>query len=48
VQADLGAALAAGKLRLPLDKVFPLDAAEAAQRRMRADEHFGKILLAAA
>jgi NADPH2:quinone reductase len=47
VQADLGAALAAGKLRLPLDKVFPLNEAEAAQRRMRADEHFGKILLAA-
>lgn len=46
VQADLGPALEAGKLALPVDKVFPLDQAEAAHQRMRADQHFGKILLA--
>jgi NADPH2:quinone reductase len=45
VRADLWPALEAGKLRLPVDKVFALDEAEAAQRRMRANEHFGKILL---
>ena len=43
--ADLWPALAAGKLRLPVDKVYSLDEAEAAHRRMRANEHFGKILL---
>ncbi len=45
VQADLGPALEAGKLRLPVDKVFPLGEAEAAHQRMRANQHFGKILL---
>jgi NADPH2:quinone reductase len=45
VQADLWPALEAGQLALPIDKVFPLEEAEAAQRRMRANEHFGKILL---
>jgi len=44
-RADLWPALEAGKLRLPVDRVFPLAEAESAQRRMRADEHFGKILL---
>jgi NADPH2:quinone reductase len=34
-----------GKLSLPVDRVFPLAQAEAAQARMRANEHFGKILL---
>lgn len=47
VQADLGPALEAGKLSLPVDKVFPLEEAEAAHTRMRANEHFGKILLKA-
>ena len=45
VESELSAALEAGKLSLPVDKVFALDEAEAAQRRMRANEHFGKILL---
>jgi NADPH2:quinone reductase len=45
VQADLWPALEAGKLSLPVDKVFPLEEAEAAHARMRADEHFGKILI---
>jgi NADPH2:quinone reductase len=44
-RADLWPGLEAGKLRLPVDRVFPLAEAEAAQQRMRADEHFGKILL---
>lgn len=45
MQADLWPHLAAGKLRLPLDKTFSLNEAEAAQARMRADQHFGKIVL---
>jgi NADPH2:quinone reductase len=45
VESELSAALEAGKLSLPVDKVFALNEAEAAQRRMRANEHFGKILL---
>jgi NADPH2:quinone reductase len=45
VQADLWPALEAGKLRLPVDKVFPLEQAQAAHQRMRANQHFGKILL---
>jgi NADPH2:quinone reductase len=44
--ADLGEAVKAGKLRLPIDKVFPLAEAKAAQEYMRANRHFGKILLA--
>jgi len=47
VEADLGSALESGELRLPVDRVFSLDEAEAAQERMRADRHFGKILLRA-
>lgn len=43
--ADLGEAVKAGKLRLPIDKVFPLAEAKAAQEYMRANRHFGKILL---
>ena len=44
-QAELWPALEAGKLSLPVDKVYPLGEAEAAHARMRANEHFGKILL---
>lgn len=43
--ADLWPALESGRLRLPVDKVFPLAQADAAQARMREDRHFGKILL---
>jgi NADPH:quinone reductase-like Zn-dependent oxidoreductase len=43
--ADLGEAVKAGKLRLPIDKVFPLAEAKAAHEYMRANRHFGKILL---
>jgi NADPH2:quinone reductase len=42
----LGPALAEGALRLPIDKVYPLEAAPAAFERMQRNEHFGKIVLA--
>jgi NADPH:quinone reductase len=42
---DLSGAIAAGKLHLPIDKTFPLDQASAAQAHMKANQHFGKILL---
>ena len=42
---DLEGALAARKLLLPIDKLFSLDQAVEAQSRMKANEHFGKILL---
>jgi NADPH2:quinone reductase len=44
VREDLWPSLA--QLSLPIDRVFPLEEAEAAQARMRANAHFGKILLA--
>lgn len=43
--ADLWDDIAAGKLQLPIDRTFALDDAEAAQQHMRANAHFGKILL---
>jgi NADPH2:quinone reductase len=43
--ADLAGAVTTGKLRLPIDKHFPLDQARAAQAYMQANKHFGKILL---
>lgn len=43
--ADLGDAVAAGRLRLPIDRTFALDQAAAAQAYMRSNQHFGKILL---
>lgn len=45
VRTDLWHAVLSGKLFLPVDKVFALDEAEAAQAYMRANRHFGKILL---
>jgi NADPH2:quinone reductase len=43
--ADLAGAINAGKLHLPIDKTFPLGEAVAAQARMKANQHFGKIVL---
>jgi NADPH:quinone reductase-like Zn-dependent oxidoreductase len=43
--ADLADAVTAKKLSLPIEKTFPLDEAKAAQDYMRANQHFGKILL---
>jgi putative PIG3 family NAD(P)H quinone oxidoreductase len=44
-RSRFGAALAAGRLRAPIDRVVPLAAAADAHRRMQASEHFGKIVL---
>jgi NADPH2:quinone reductase len=43
--ADLWPAVQAGDLRVPLDRIFPLDEAAAAQAHMRANAHFGKVVL---
>jgi NADPH2:quinone reductase len=43
--ADLADAVKAKKLTLPIDRTFPLAEAKAAQDYMRANRHFGKILL---
>jgi NADPH2:quinone reductase len=45
MQADLWDAVAAGELRLPIDRSFPLADAAAAHAHMRANAHFGKIVL---
>lgn len=42
---DLWPAVAEGRLWLPVDSRFPLDEAPAAHARMRANAHFGKIVL---
>lgn len=43
--AELGDAVAARQLRIPIDRTFPLEQAAVAQACMRRNEHFGKILL---
>ena len=43
--ADLADAVRSKKLSLPVAKTFPLGEAKAAQEHMRANRHFGKILL---
>jgi NADPH:quinone reductase len=45
MQADLWDAVKAGKLALPIDRRFPLVEAPQAQEHMRANKHFGKIVL---
>ena len=45
MRADLWEAVTSGKLSLPIDSRFPLDAAVEAQAHMRANKHFGKIVL---
>ena len=47
MRADLWAAVEAGKLRLPIDRVFALDEAAAALAYMRSNAHFGKLVLKA-
>src|SRR5262249_37560174 len=42
---DLAEPIAAGKLKLRIDKKFPLDQALDAQAYMKSNQHFGKILL---
>ncbi len=45
MRADLGDAIAAGLLALPIDRSFAFDAAAAALAHMKANAHFGKIVL---
>lgn len=45
MQADLGPALAAGKLRLPVSHTFPFAELNPALALMAANRHFGKIVL---
>jgi len=45
MRADLWDAVEAGTLHLPIDRAFPLDQAAAALEHMKANAHFGKIVL---
>ncbi|HKM61109.1 MAG TPA: zinc-binding dehydrogenase [Acidisphaera sp.] len=45
MRADLWDAVAAGTLRLPIDRTFPLAEVNAALDHMRANAHLGKIVL---
>ena len=45
MRADLWPHVERGKLKLPIDRTFPLDQAPAALAHMRANAHFGKIVL---
>lgn len=45
MRSDLWGDIESGKLKLPIDKTFPLDQAAAALAHMRANAHFGKIVL---
>jgi NADPH2:quinone reductase len=45
MRADLWPSLEAGKLSLPIDKVFPLAQIADALALMRANKHFGKIVI---
>jgi NADPH2:quinone reductase len=45
MREDLWPAVEAGKLSLPIDKTFPLDKVADALAMMKANQHFGKIVL---
>ncbi|MBM3490736.1 MAG: zinc-binding dehydrogenase [Alphaproteobacteria bacterium] len=45
MRADIWGAVESGRLVLPIDRTFPLAEAAAAQAHMRANQHFGKIVL---
>ncbi len=45
MRADLWPLVEAGTLSMPIDRIFPLDEAAAAHAHMRANAHFGKIVL---
>ncbi len=45
VKDDLGDAIQAGKLSLPIDSSYKLEAVNDALARMKANQHFGKIIL---
>lgn len=46
MREDLWPAVEAGTLRLPIDRVFPLAEAAEALAHMKANRHFGKVVLA--
>ena len=45
VRQDLWEAVAAGKLRLPLDRTFALAEVVQALAHMKANQHFGKVVM---
>lgn len=45
MRRDLWGAVEAGRFAMPIDKVFPLDAVTEALAHMKANRHFGKIVL---
>jgi len=45
MRADIWPAVESGKLSIPIDRTFKLDEAFAAQAHMKANQHFGKIVL---
>jgi NADPH2:quinone reductase len=45
MRADLWGAVEAGKLTLPIDRTFALEQIADALAVMRANEHFGKIVI---
>jgi NADPH:quinone reductase-like Zn-dependent oxidoreductase len=45
MRADLWAAVEAGQLSLPIDRTFPLEEIAQALAVMRANQHFGKIVI---
>jgi NADPH2:quinone reductase len=45
MRIDLWGAVEEGKLALPIDKTYPLEQAAAALAHMKANDHFGKIVL---
>ena len=47
MRADLWPAVEAGTIALPIDRTFPLDQAAEALAHMKANAHFGKIVLTA-
>jgi NADPH:quinone reductase-like Zn-dependent oxidoreductase len=48
MRADLWPHVEAGRISVPIDKTFPLEEAASAQAHMRANAHFGKIVLTVA
>ena len=45
MRADLWDDIKAGRIKVPIDKTYPLADAKAGHEHMRANQHFGKILL---
>lgn len=45
MRADLWEHVSAGRIRVPIDGMFPLAQAREAHEHMRANRHFGKVLL---